>query len=288
MCASWYALVRRVDAFRGVSTLRTLRGLDSWSHRWTYFRFVVESRLGIPYRGALAPTESSPRVTRDGYQFEPRDGTVDREVLYPFHEVQTRSFLRRHFAGRRAGGVFVDVGAHCGSLSIPFESFFEKVLSIEPLPDNYRALERNIALNDLQPKITAFNLAAGATNARGTLFIEKDDTSSLIRMEAPAGSLDVTVRPIDDVLNDEGVQAAEVRLLKVDVEGAEMDVLAGARDLLEKGSPILVLEANTAAAKNSLEMFMERMGYLLVRIADGRNLCFRRFPSRRHGDRPSA
>jgi FkbM family methyltransferase len=275
--ASWRAVVRKVDSLRGIGTLRTLRGLDSWSLRWTYARFAVESRLGIPYRGALAPTAVTARVTRDGYLFEPRDGSTDRDVLWPFNEVQTRWLFRQYFANRPAGGVFVDVGAHCGSLSIPFESFFDKVLSVEPLPDNYRAIVRNIALNDLQRKVHPFNFAAGATHANGTLFIKEDDTSSLVPMEAFSGTVGVTIRPLDDMLKAEGIRASDVRLLKADVEGAELEVLAGSRRLLAEGSPIVVLEANTAAAKKSLETYMDRIGYVLVRVADGRNLFFERF-----------
>jgi FkbM family methyltransferase len=231
--------------------------------------------LGFPYRGALAPAEASGRVTRDGYHFEPRDGSADREVLSPFHEVQTRSLVRKYIASG-SGGVFVDVGAHSGSFSIPYESFFDRVLAIEPLPDNYRAMQRNIALNNLEGKIRSFNLAAGATNTHGTLFVKGDETSSLVPMESPSGTLGVTVRSLDDLLIDEGISASEVRLIKADVEGGELEVLAGAQRLLAEGSPMVVLEANTESAKRSLVRFMDRIGYVLVREADGRNLCFRR------------
>jgi FkbM family methyltransferase len=176
-----------------------------------------------------------------------------------------------------ASGIFVDVGAHCGSFSIPFESFFDRVLAFEPLPENYRAMERNIALNHLQGKIAAFHVAAGAAHAQGKLFLRGDEMSSIIPTEASSGTVGVEVRALDDVLKDECVSPCDVRLLKADVEGAELQVLDGARRLLEKGSPIVVLEANTAGTKERLERFMDDMGYVLLRVADGRNLCFERF-----------
>src|ERR1700730_8268395 len=88
--ASWRALVRRVDTLHGVPSLRMLAGLDSWSLRWRYVRFVIERRLGIPYRGQLAPVQTTARVRRLGYEFAPRGGSADRDVLSPFNEVQTR------------------------------------------------------------------------------------------------------------------------------------------------------------------------------------------------------
>ena len=187
--ARWHAFLKKVDAFRGVGSLRTLRGLGSWPLRWTFARFVVESRLGIPNHGLLAPTTVEPRVVRDGYTFEPRDGTTDREVLWHFHEVQTRWLLRRYLAASGSGGVFVDVGAHCGSLTIPFESSFDSVLAIEPMPDNYRALERNISLNGLERKIRLLKVAAGAASAVGTLFIKEAELHSLLPLDAPEGTL---------------------------------------------------------------------------------------------------
>ena len=277
--ASWRALIRKVDSLRGVGTLRTIRGLDTWSLRWTYARFKVTTKLGLPHGGMLAPTGTAPRATREGYEFEPRDGTSDRDVLWPFNEVQTRWLVRRRFAHGPPGGVFIDIGAHCGSFSIPFESFFDTVLSIEPLPDNYRALQRNIGLNDLEGKLRALNVAAGASPASGVMFVKADDTSSLVFPEGSSGTVGVEIRTLDDMLADEAIRPAEVRLLKADVEGYELEVLAGARRLLAEGSPVVVLEANTDAAKQSLEARMAQSGYELVRVADGRNLFFERFPA---------
>jgi FkbM family methyltransferase len=277
---SWWHLARRMDNLPGVQGLRTLMGLDSWRDRLTFGRWVVERRLGIPYRESSPSTDPTAVIMRDGYRFEPREGTADRSVLGPFNEVQTRTFVRRQLARRPACGVFIDVGAHCGSFSIPFESFFERVLAIEPLPDNYRALERNIALNGLAGKIRPFNFAAAEAGGPGTLFLDGDEKSSLFSTGHSSDSVGVTLRSLDDLLNGEGVSPADVRLLKVDVEGAELRVLAGARRLLSEGSAIVVLEANTAVATKDLQTFMDGIGYVELRVADGRNLFFRRPPER--------
>jgi hypothetical protein len=85
------------------------------------------------------------------------------------------------------------------------------------------------------------------------------------------------------VLDDEGIRPSEVRLLKADVEGYEPEVLAGAARVPKQGSPIVVLEANTEAAKREVAARMDQDGYQLVRVADGGNLLFARFP----GTRPS-
>ena len=163
-------------------------------------------------------------------------------------------------------------------MSIPFESFFAKIIAIEPLPGNYRALERNIALNRLESKVRAFNVAAAEVRARASFFIDGDEKSSLVPTERATRIIDVDVRPLDDLLGEAGEPAADVRLIKIDVEGAELHVLRGARRLLAEASPIVILEANTPRARRELEDFMGRIGYLVRRWTDGRNLCFKRPP----------
>ena len=273
---SWCGVARRADDWPGVQSLRTLAGLDSWRDRLTFGRWVVERWLGIPFREVPSAADATARLIRDGYSFQPRESAADRSVVGPFHEVQTRAFVRRQLARRPVGGVFIDVGAHCGGFSIPFESFFERVLALEPLPDNYRALERNIAINGLGEKIRAFNVAAAEAGGEGTLFLDGDEKTSLVPTDASSGAIRVTLRSLDDLLNSEDLPASEVRLLKVDVEGAELRVLAGARRLLDDGSPMVVLEANTIVAKEALETFMTGIGYVALHLTDGRNLCFKR------------
>jgi FkbM family methyltransferase len=269
------AALRRLDDLPGAQTVRTLAGLDSWHDRRTFARWVVERRLGIPYHEP--PVEAAAVITRYGFRFEPRPGAADRNVLGPFHEVQTRSFVRRNFARGAPRGVFVDVGAHCGSFSIPLSPRFDTVIALEPLPDNYRALRRNVELNELHQKVRCLPFAAGAASAAGALFLGSDETSSIVPAPHSTDTVRVEVRTLDDLLADAGARPSDVRLLKVDVEGAELFVLSGAARLFAEGSPVVVLEANTAAARSSLASYMERLGYELVRIADGRNMCFRRF-----------
>jgi FkbM family methyltransferase len=275
---AWCTVARAADRLPGVQSARTLAGLDSWRDRARFGRWIVERRLGLAFREEPAPEPRDRWLARDGYVFEPRDGSPDRQVLGAFHEVQTRSFVRRQLARRPPGGVFIDVGAHCGGFSIPFETSFATVIAIEPLPDNYRALERNIAHNQLGTKVRAFNVAAAEAPARARFFVDGDEKSSLVPADRATRIIDVEVRALDDLLREAGVAAADVRLIKIDVEGAELRVLGGARQLLAAASPIVILEANTPDARSDLEAFMGRIGYLLRRVTDGRNLCFKRAP----------
>jgi len=256
-----------------VGTLRVLRALGSWSHRFTYARFVVEDTLGMPYRGQLA----AKRTTReDGFRFDPREGTADREVFGPFHEVETRSLLSEILAAQCHGGAFVDVGAHVGSMSIPFSTHFDRVLAIEPLPTNCRALQKNILLNGLESKIRVINAAAGVGPSSAVLHVRGDEQSSLVMNESASESISVQLRTVDELVSETGISAANVRLLKVDVEGAEMDVLKGASNLLCAGSPLVVVEAITPTARKRLQHHLVGLGYRLIRVTDRRNLCWLR------------
>jgi FkbM family methyltransferase len=263
--------------FRGIDSVRTFFALQSPGYRWRFLRHVA-ARLGFPKpREGLLRPESSGIVDFEGYRFEMRPGTVDRVVLSPLHELLTRRFLARRLRGAQGTGVFVDVGAHCGSMAIPFERFFARVLALEPLPINFEALQKNIQLNDLAGKVSAFNLAAGQRTERAKLHLTGDDsTSSLKAGGEEIGSVEVDIEPLDELLRRSSIAFADVRLLVVDVEGAEAEVLRGACELLGKGRPCVVAEANDPlhAAENA--KLMASFGYRELYRLDGRNFVFER------------
>lgn len=122
-----------------------------------------------------------------------------------------------------AGDNMVDVGANIGVVTL--ESALSvvpkgKIYSIEPHPRTFNFLKGNIALNHLT-NIETFNVALG--NDNGSIKIS-DDQNSIVG----ENGLSIPVRRLDDLIN-----ASDVALLKIDVEGYEKFVLMGATNLLK-------------------------------------------------------
>jgi FkbM family methyltransferase len=165
-----------------------------------------------------------------------RDGVVLRHHLEDYGillEAVRDDIYRLRELPREA--VVVDVGANVGIVSVLCERRFAaaRVVAFEPCDENRAILARNLAANgcrrvDLRP------VAAGAQPERAPLYLSRAATHSMLRPTARHRIVDVVA--LDDVLG----HVPAVDLLKVDVEGAEGEVLAGARELLGRTNRVAV------------------------------------------------
>ena len=154
------------------------------------------------------------------------------------------------------GDVVVDVGANIGYhtlLAAKLVGARGHVYAIEPGAGAFAALTENVALNDLS-NVTAFQIAAGAAEEEATLddrpwghslhsFVRRETESRERRVEGTR----VRVRPVAAIVRPEHI--AGLRLVKIDVEGYDLEVLQGLLPLFEAGArPALVIELHLKAA----------------------------------------
>jgi FkbM family methyltransferase len=141
--------------------------------------------------------------------------------------------------------VMLDVGANIGThcigwaLSMPDASLF----AFEPAPDNLELLERNLAANGLTNRVTVVPKAVSSHGGVATFFETDDAAYSALRYTGRRPLLseyEVELVTIDDFVRERGLD--RVSLIKIDVEGSEDDVLAGARETLEKFHPLIFIE----------------------------------------------
>ena len=157
------------------------------------------------------------------------------------------------FLGRLAAGdVCVDVGAHIGYYTLLAAGAVGpagSVYALEPSARVFETLTTNLALNECD-NVSALRLAAGSEAGEAVLFEAPGPsplTSSLSprMLEAPHGGRaqefvpkQVSVAPLDGVVPAD--VHARVRVVKIDVEGYEVEVLRGMERLLSTGGPIAV------------------------------------------------
>jgi FkbM family methyltransferase len=154
----------------------------------------------------------------------------------------------RRRVGRR---VAVDVGAHLGGHTVWLAGVCGlHVVAIEPNPTLAAMLRANVDANHLQRHVRVLQVAAGATAARGHLL--PDDTNSGMGRVAldPQGSVEVVTL--------DSLELADVALVKIDVEGSEMEVLAGAQETIDRWHPLLYVES---LDPESLTCWMQERGY---------------------------
>ncbi|MGH1370133.1 MAG: FkbM family methyltransferase [Maritimibacter sp.] len=155
-----------------------------------------------------------------------------------FYEQQELDELRAIFP---EGGTFVDIGANVGNHSIYAGLFLKagKVIPFEPNPLAYRVLVHNVLLNGLDEVVDLSNLGVGVSDhAQEGFAMEKRDRN-LGGAKMIEGKGDLMVFPADDLLEGEAPA-----MIKIDVEGMEMQALGGLEKTITEHRPVLLVEVD--------------------------------------------
>jgi FkbM family methyltransferase len=164
-------------------------------------------------------------------------------LYFGLHDFQEMAFVI-HFL--RKGDLFADIGANIGSYSVLASGVSgARSFSYEPVASTVRHLEDNISLNRLGDLVTIRATALGS--APGVVrFTETLDCVNHVALEGdPAASFECSVVRLDD-----DIEGHAPDIIKVDVEGFETEVLAGAPRIL--ASPRLkavIIELNGQSSK---------------------------------------
>lgn len=169
----------------------------------------------------------------------------------------------------RPGDVFCDVGANAGyfSIGVARRAPGVRVIAFEPQPTLARAIAVSAALNDLD-NVLVFPTMLGARDGTAKLFVPSHSVHASAVPRAPrVRALTCPVRTLTELVDRRLVPWPT--LVKIDVEGAELEVLQGAVRLLQENPPYLVLESDENA---------DRFGYsrsdLLDYLRDIANFAF--------------
>jgi FkbM family methyltransferase len=145
------------------------------------------------------------------------------------------------------GGTIVDVGANIGYNTVYAAKRVGpggRVVAVEPADDNLVVLRRNISANGLA-NVVIHHAAAGRVHETRDFFL-RGDISAVNSLFPDSVYATVTrvakvrVEPLDDLV------PGEADLVKIDVEGAELDVLAGMPRLLRNPGLTLIVEWHPA------------------------------------------
>lgn len=169
--------------------------------------------------------------------------------------------------------VFFDVGANYGLHSLRMLAHGVRVVSFEPNPECHPFFLECCQANGLVPEIVP--AAVGAGTGRATLMVPagRSYLGSIIRGVAErwgerVTTLGVPLTSLDHFVAERGIVPD---LVKIDVEGGELDVLDGARRLLARARPIVVFESWTSAWDRRLVFdLFAALGYGLEEAGHGR------------------
>jgi protein O-GlcNAc transferase len=161
--------------------------------------------------------------------------------------------------------LILDVGANLGNHTVYWASVLgaRQVLAFEPHPLNRPLLEANVAQ---LPNVRVVPYALGADAGAIHLNVNPANMGKVGAVAATSSEslYPVEVRTLDAVLAEVAPETP-VALIKVDVEGMELNVLRGAIATLTRWKPILLIEANTLRELGDVLDFLAPLGYVLTR-----------------------
>ncbi len=192
---------------------------------------------------------------------------VMHDLLFVLASRNHEPLVQRIFQPR-PGEVVIDVGAHIGLYTLKAARAVGakgKVLAVEPDPQSYLILQENIASNHLD-NVTTVNAALCDTSGKKPFYACTDPSLSGFELQSEARLREVKfvqALTIDELLRN--YRLTDVSWIKVDVEGAELNVLQGGKHLLKNAKRLkLVIESSN----NQVVGYLEKFGYKTVHLGE--------------------
>ena len=193
----------------------------------------------------------------------PRDYVQYRLVRGTFYALEELQMVRRHVGHAKC---IVDVGANIGNHSVYLAAFTEcvSIVPVEPNPMMAPVLKANLAMN-CAGKVCWDHIGIGLGKSRATASIDITDPMNLgatrLSMKGGGGG------SIEVHTGDERFAGLKVDLIKIDVEGMELDVLTGLEGTIARCRPALFVEVEHAN-RTGFEDMLRRWNYMIVETSN--------------------
>ncbi len=210
-------------------------------------RAAAQHRFFVRLRDVLAvdPVVHLPTFSGD-FAVDARSHLFERIVAEGDYEPELAALCRAHLDPARDA---IDVGGNVGFFSVLMAEALpgRRVLAIEPTPGAHARLVANVARNGVAERVVVFNGVAAEDTAERTMQVidgmeEYASLGSLVHqaVAGQAGSaVAVAASTVDALVEAHGLTPG---FIKIDVEGAELSVLTGARETLRRHRPVVLAE----------------------------------------------
>lgn len=168
------------------------------------------------------------------------DGVYEKDELNIFIE-----WLKNFKQNGIFEGTVLDIGANIGNHSLFFSDYFRDICSYEPNPIAFEVLKIN---SKLVTNIQCYNFGLSSFNKESSFIINENNIGgSKIDNNFSGSGIDITLRKLDDI-NSKSFN--KINLIKIDVEGHELDVLIGAIKTIKQHNPIIIFEQHESDFNN--------------------------------------
>lgn len=182
-----------------------------------------------------------------------------------FHTLNTEQEALDHLLAHLDDGhVFVDIGACGGEYSIITECspYDVDVYPIEPSPDNIEVMREMMEMNDVSLDI----INKAISHAVDTRRFNTDTVPAFMSLDDANGDIEVEVATLDALVEGGVIPAPDI--IKMDIEGEELDALYGMKSIMRECPPWLIyLEVHTFGYDyRDVYKFLRDRGYVIERL----------------------
>jgi FkbM family methyltransferase len=233
--------------------LMKIRNIIDISPSFSSLKFIYKARTILGFRDTPLIKISVPKY---GYRVLcPININKDDFINMTIREEE----IIQHFQPHK-GDIVVDVGAHVGRYTLIASKrvgLNGRVIAIEANPDNFQMLNRNVKLNQLT-NVTSLNCAIYSQETKIKLYLAGEGMGQTIyntimterANEGKEKFLEISANTLDHLLKLQEI--SEVNWIKIDVEGAELEVLRGATAIISHSKDItLLIEVHNLSGSNT-------------------------------------
>ena len=143
--------------------------------------------------------------------------------------------------------IVLDIGANIGITSIILSEYFEEVIAFEPSKKTYKVLLENLQTNNIK-NVNALNYGLGNEEKESNMMTPMNEASSAAITNEYKNienyKFDTIEIKVGDLELKNHINDKKIGLIKIDVEGFELEVLKGIRNSIKENNPIVILEMN--------------------------------------------
>lgn len=199
------------------------------------------------------------------------DSKTNNELLLGIYEEDLFKVLVEKLS---KGKVFYDLGAHWGYFSILASKIVGNegyVYGFEPMPQNFDRFSRNVEANGIS-NVSCCQMAVSDKKGKVNFSNSDDSYANTYIENDQTSSIEVETNSIDELMST-GFRPPD--FIKIDVEGAELDVLHGSANTIQTFRPVIHLsthEIHLKGVDENCSKFIKELGYDLNLISSKKGI----------------
>lgn len=204
--------------------------------------------------------------------FETRPNSLDFQHVNYAYELSIKRFIEKEDFN-----VFFDIGACLGEFSIWQASKGKKCITFEPVSYSYNMIQRNIHLNNLDDRILLFKCGLGAHHAEAHFELNQTNPGSNRRVEAGGTGTELfIINTLDELLPSFNLSPNDKILIKIDVEGMELEMLEGAMHFINSYEDIVMIIEEKFSGEDNIRRGLNKIADFEFGQLDEHNIYARK------------